>query len=349
MGKFSERVGTEVAPARPRGEAPQPSGWTPMAVGEAEAGGLRIVQSGGEKRWAANHEQFWGATSTYDTLPSGVYRCDWNNQLGAVLIRQVVETDHLLTLPDAATNEVLAEFDRFWASEKAFADRRYVFKRGFLLWGPPGGGKTSTVQLLVQKVVQERQGVVVYMDNPGVAAACLQMLRSIERHRPLIAVMEDFDSLVEKWSAQAFLAMLDGEAQVGNIVFLATTNYPERLERRFVDRPSRFDTIMEIGMPTAEARAVYLKHKEPSLTPDEIERWVELSEDFSIAHLKELVIAVKCLGQTVEFAVERMREMMEQPPKSGNGADKPKTGFIGKRTVRWRFNPDEAGAAALGN
>ncbi|MGH6791962.1 MAG: hypothetical protein ACRECF_04400 [Methyloceanibacter sp.] len=108
------------------------------------------------------------------------------------------------------------------------------------------------------------------------------------------------------------------------------TNYPERLDKRFVDRPSRFDTVAYIGMPTAASRAAYLKAKEPSLSAEELERWVGLSEDLSIAHLKEMIIAVCCLGQDIEDVAARLHEMHETPPKSTNGDGRIRAGFAPK-------------------
>lgn len=95
-----------------------------------------------------------------------------------------------------------------------------------------------------------------------------------------------------------------------SILFLATTNYPERLDRRFIERPSRFDTIKHIEQPSPSSRREFLKAKEPSLSPTELDEWVELSAGFSIAHLKELVIAVKCLDQTPLMVRERFDKMI---------------------------------------
>lgn len=332
MSNFHSRVGTDVP------ESTQPAGDEAAAPSSAAPGETpaRFQPGGhGRKRWASNGTTFWAVSSTWDEIPPDVYRCSFSPNVGPTLDAQYIDTDDLLTLPDAATNEILAEFDTFWAREAEFAKRDFVFKRGFLLWGPPGGGKTSTINLLVDRLVEDREGIVIYIDRPDTAAECLQMLRSVEPKRPLICIMEDFDTLVQRYGESQFLALLDGEAQVGNLVMLATTNYPERLDRRFVDRPSRFDTIKEIGMPSAEARRVYLHVKESSLHGAELDRWVELSDGFSIAHLKELIIGVKCLGQPLGDVVSRLREMMEEPPKSGNGADRTHAGFVGARAVRW--------------
>lgn len=287
-----------------------------------------IPPTTGAKRWAANHDTFWGATQTYDQLPSGVYRCSVNPQIGPVLLKIGVETDNLLDLPDDDSAAIIREFEQFWKLEPEFRKRGFLMKRGFLLWGPPGSGKTSTIHLLCRRLVQDSGGIILLIEEPYAAAQCLQMARQIEPKRPIIAIMEDIDALIERFGETQFLALLDGEAQVDNIVFVASTNYPERLDRRFVDRPSRFDTIRYIGMPSAAARKVYFEAKEPSLIEDELDAWVEASEGFSIAHLKEMIIAVRCFGQSLSKVTERLEEMQSRKPTSDDYPGK-QIGFNG--------------------
>lgn len=286
-----------------------------------------VPMLGGFKRWGANGDIFFGMAETHDELPSGLYRCDITPH-GPILTKQRVETDALLELPDDAGASIIKEFEQFWLIGDKFRERGFLHKRGFLLWGPPGSGKTSTVQLLVKRLINEQNGIVLLLDTPYSAAQCLQMARKIEPKRPMIAIMEDMDALVRKFGENEYLALLDGEAQVDNIVFLATTNYPEHLDRRFVDRPSRFDTIRYIGTPSAAARRLYLNTKEPSLDGAELAAWVDHSEGFSVAHLKEMIIAVKCFGQPIEAVVSRLEEMQSRKPTSEDAPDRAGIGIL---------------------
>ena len=190
-------------------------------------------------------------------------------------------------------------------------------------------GKTCSLMLMAKRLVLDQEGVVVILDQPQVAAACLQMARKIEPKRPMIAIMEDLDALVQKYGENEYLALLDGEAQVDNICMLGTTNYPENLDPRFTDRPSRFDTIRYVGMPSAAARRLYLSTKEPSLEGDELETWVEASDGFSVAHLKEMIVAVKCFDQPLEVAVKRLSAMRERRPNSEDSPERRRMGILG--------------------
>lgn len=96
-----------------------------------------------------------------------------------------------------------------------------------------------------------------------------------------------------------------------------TTNYPSRLDKRLVNRPSRFDKVIKVGMPNDGTRRLYLQAKEKSLNGEELDRWVKLSKDFSLAHLKEMIVAVKCLNQPLDEVVERLKQM-RTPPKDSD-------------------------------
>jgi energy-coupling factor transporter ATP-binding protein EcfA2 len=337
---FRELVGTELLRAAQYAEAQVP---TPAQPGNSIMGSMGRSQVGlatqamneiGMSRWTSRGDNFYGVADTLPQLAPGCYRANANEMIGPILSKMKVETDSLLELPDAAGASIIAQFQQFWTLAEQFKSRGFLHKRGFLLWGPPGSGKTSQVQIMIKRLVEQMEGIVVVIDHPATAAACLQMLRKIEPSRPVIVIMEDIDALVHKFGEAEYLALLDGEAQVDNCVFLATTNYPERLDPRFVDRPSRFDVIKMIGMPGADARRLYLTTKEPSLAGEELERWVKASEGFSVAHLKEMIVAVKCFEQSLEEVVERLAEMHDRKATSEEATEKSIQGFLGRGKPR---------------
>ena len=143
-------------------------------------------------------------------------------------------------------------------------------------------------------------------------------------------MVEDVDAIQQAYGEADMLAMLDGDLQIDNVVFIATTNYPEKLDKRLVNRPSRFDVVRKIGMPTAEARAVYLAARNKRLVDDddEMDRWVDATEGYSIAHLKELIVSVEALGQGFDTTIARLNIMMDQTISSEDDDKKKPIGFM---------------------
>ena len=280
---------------------------------------------------------FWGITESLKVMPPGCYRTGHSQAIGVYLQRQPLKTDALLTLPDSKSEQIIQEIEQFTTLRPAFVQRGLLYKRGVLLWGPPGSGKTSTLHLLMRLIVDRLGGIAIIVDSPHLAAEALQLVRRIEPDRQVIALMEDIDGLISSHGIEQYLALLDGESQVDNVVFVATTNYPERLDRRLVDRPSRFDTVEYVGMPSDEARRIYLRHKEPNLPEVVIDEMVAVSEGLSIAHLRELIILTQCFGRTIAAAAERLNASRHRLPNSERSPDREEMGFGRKATVSDRL------------
>lgn len=195
-------------------------------------------------------------------------------------------------------------------------------------------GKTSAIWQMTQRLIKDLAGAVLFVDNPQNVIWCINILRRIEPTRPIITVMEDIDAIIQQHGEHALLALLDGEFQTDNVVHIATTNYPQYLDRRFVDRPSRFDTIMQIGMPSEAARKVYFRAKESSLSDSDLERWVRLTKGYSIAHLREVIIAIKCFGQSEEDVFERLDAMRDAIQVNEYGEARQRVGFTAVNQVK---------------
>lgn len=286
-------------------------------------------QRGPVSAWAVSGDQYWGISHSIDRIAPGCYRAGASQSIGVYLERQPLRTDSLITLPDSKSEAIVAEIEHFTTLRPAFTTRGLLYKRGVLLWGPPGSGKTSTLHLLMRLIVDRLGGVAFLVDEPHLASEALLLIRKIEPERQVIAILEDIDGLIQRHGVEQYLSLLDGEAQVDNIVFVATTNYPERLDRRFVDRPSRFDTVEYVGMPSADARRVYLTHKEPDLPAAVIDEMVAATDGLSVAHLREMIILTQCFGRSIADAAKRLTASRHRMPSSERSPDAIGAGFGG--------------------
>lgn len=277
--------------------------------------------------WGQMDAAFYGVNKAHEKIPAGFYRCAHRPDISFHLLRHNLSLDKLMNLPDSASEEIVEEIRRFRGRKGKFEALGFLHKRGVLLWGPAGSGKTSTVMLLCDLIVKNEGGVAVYGDEPEMTSRCLQLVRRIERERPVILVLEEIDALVEKHGVSSYLSLLDGEAQIDNIVTVATTNYPERLDPTLTNRPGRFASIRYIGMPSRAAREAYILAKCPQLANGNLDAYLEASEGLSIDHLREIIVLTQCDDVPLEEAANRMKAMKVARPSSSRTPELPTSGF----------------------
>jgi ATPase family protein associated with various cellular activities (AAA) len=243
--------------------------------------------------------------STTERLPAGTYYFQLGVGLSIVPVHQVL--DNLVELPSDTCAEVLQSMEKFWLSEHRYREHGLLYKRGLLLHGNPGSGKTATIALVSKKLIED-DGLVFFFRGLATEVG-LQAVRASEPRRRIVCIMEDLDDIVEHYGEDHVEALLDGNLQIDGIVWLATTNHLDKLPQALINRPSRFDEVLEVRMPSLEARMGYLHQVAPKLDATEMGRWVEDTEGFSIAHIKELAAAVLCLDHPYEKALRRLRTM----------------------------------------
>ena len=282
------------------------------------------------------NDEFAPALSTMKKLPAGLYEIIWNQSMGQnTFKKQAMNIDELYHLPSPEIQSILDDIQTFWDKRDQYKKYNFVHKRGILLWGEPGCGKSGIIQLCVKSLIENEEGIVInikdeddfrfYVDN-------ISTLRKVEPERPLIVILEDIDALAgeDRYSTTKLLNVLDGVKQIENVVYIATTNYPDKLEERISNRPSRFDRRFEVHMPSAEIRESYIRKK---LSSDDLERinlkeWVELSDGMSLSHLKELVISVVVMGKDFQEAKRSLLDMKESPKIKKK---MPKIGIVQKK------------------
>lgn len=230
-----------------------------------------------------------------------------------------IKVDDLLIFPDSQSDKILNEITSFWKKGKTFKKYGFLHRRGYLLWGPQGSGKTAIVQLVVAEIVKSG-GIVFICDHPSILEMALEEFRTIEKDRPIVCLFEDVDAIIKKHGEDELLSLLDGETQIDKVLNIATTNYPEQIDKRIVRRPRRFDRRIKIGMPNDEVRKIYFQ-KKLKIADSEIDKWVKATDKFSFASCAELVISVKCLGIEFNEAVTILEDLMNKKESSDDDRD----------------------------
>ncbi|HXY87192.1 MAG TPA: proteasome-activating nucleotidase [Candidatus Acidoferrales bacterium] len=181
--------------------------------------------------------------------------------------------------------------------------------RGVLLYGPPGTGKT----LLAKAVAQHTESVFIRIVGSelvqkyiGEGARLVRELFEMAKEKtPSIIFIDELDAIGAKRLDSAtsgdrevqrtlmqLLAEMDGFESRGDVKIIGATNRSDILDPALL-RPGRFDRLIEIPLPSCEARASIVKIHTASMNlADEIdaERIAKLTEGASGADIKAIAM-----------------------------------------------------------
>ncbi|KAL5822447.1 hypothetical protein ACOSQ4_020347 [Xanthoceras sorbifolium] len=173
-------------------------------------------------------------------------------------------------------NLLRQEFERYIVRRikypEEYAELGVDLETGFLLYGPPGCGKT----LIAKAVANEAGANFIHIKGPellnkyvGESELAVRTLFSRARTcSPCILFFDEVDALTTKrgkeggWVVERLLNQLlielDGADQRRGVFVIGATNRPDVMDRAVL-RPGRFGKLLYVPLPTADERALILK------------------------------------------------------------------------------------------
>ncbi len=170
-------------------------------------------------------------------------------------------------------------------------------KRGVLLTGAPGNGKTMACRWIWEACRQRRwEYRLVTPDNYRAARAHdnIEALFSVERRGIVFfddmdLALRDRDKIAETEDQAVFLSAMDGIEINEGIVFVFTTNCSLDLIDRAFKRPGRLDLVLHFKAPDAALRRRLIERWHEDIRNHlDIEQAVASTDGYSFAEIEEL-------------------------------------------------------------
>lgn len=169
-------------------------------------------------------------------------------------------------------------------------------KRGFVVLGEPGTGKTTLARILAT-VLTDVTFIWITPSTIYGSSSIANIYDLAQQLAPSIVFFEDADIyLAQRGSLEAsggilteIMNRLDGVVPLKGVVTGISTNRPEVLERAIVDRPGRFDLKIYLGPPDGEGRVKILMKRlsKVKVDPRDIQK---ASDDPGMARMTPCII-----------------------------------------------------------
>ena len=245
------------------------------------------------------------------TLPKGIYKIDYEE--GKYFIGQIKNnTDEIYKLSDKIVNTILTEIDDFWNKKDLYEKHHILHKRGLLLEGPAGNSKTSTINLIIENILNN-DGLIFIVRSIrefNLLYDFLPIFRQIEPNRNVITIIEDIDQLIDMGGGfdVNILDFLDGKNSINHHLVIMTSNNTTRLSEALL-RPSRIDVRFVLELPNKQTRYEYLEKK--GINKDKLNEYAEKTNGMTFAQLKELFISTEILNKDIDTAINKIMHPLE--------------------------------------
>lgn len=207
-------------------------------------------------------------------------------------------------LSPTVKQNLISDVQGFFDNQELYKQFAVPWKRGVILHGVPGNGKTVSIKALMASLYSRPDPIPsLYVKSFETNCqteqyAIRQIFQQARSMAPCLLIFEDLDSLVNDDIRSYFLNEVDGLESNDGILMIGSTNHLNKLDPAISKRPSRFDRKYHFKIPGEDERRAYVEYWRRKLLKNETVEFPEelcgviarLSEGFSFAYLKELFV-----------------------------------------------------------
>lgn len=227
------------------------------------------------------------AQQTATVLPTGAYRVNLM-PMGLWFKPSQTSGDTLIDISTTVARKVTREIADFF--DPAITERLRAaglkHRRGIILHGKPGTGKTSLVRALIPTLLAHNAIVLIDPGADPLERLFIPAIRLCDPDRPIVLIWDEFERTTS-YSQKELLQLLDGLNSPDHLLTIGTTNFIERIPDALKKRPSRFGLVLEMPQLNFDARRNYAVTKFPMLDDDMIHSVTDMTADVSLDHLEE--------------------------------------------------------------
>jgi cell division protease FtsH len=198
--------------------------------------------------------------------------------------------------------EIRANTIDFLNKRKCFIEYGIPQKRGIILAGEPGTGKT----VICKALMAEADGITCITTNAYSLDAdeyITELYELAQDLSPCIVFIEDIDLIGQNRQELGYrsgpallslLAVLDGIEEKKEIVTVATTNCIDILDKAIKHRPSRFDRMIKLSFPSLEQRKELIRLLSQKIPVDEATQCyiARQADNCTPAQLQEIIYSL---------------------------------------------------------
>jgi SpoVK/Ycf46/Vps4 family AAA+-type ATPase len=258
---------------------------------------------------------------------------------GKLKLESTVFTADEILHTNKYVEKIVGQINKFFTKKDIYKKyKQDVPKRGWLLWGSAGTGKSSAIKEIAEIYKKLTDTLIILWPSDKIDAGDVKSF--IKRFEyagveKLILIVEDLGGVeidqVRIKSMSSLLSLLDNVEKTFSIptAILATTNFPENFLGNITNRPQRFDTKIEVKPPTGEERADFLKFfsnniaSEDALTEIKDKKFAKLTP----AHIKEVLMRSELEDITLLESLAQIQDEIDMYEKMFQST-KQKVGII---------------------